>query len=67
MAGLLCDVHIWSLREDRDILVRDTDFSAFKYYEKSQQKGSVQQKRRNVKFVGRDLVTNTDDFSKEKD
>ena len=37
MATLLCDVHIWSIREDQ-VLVRDTDFSCFKYYDKGQQK-----------------------------
>jgi hypothetical protein len=36
MANLICDLHFWSLRED--LAVRDTDFSSFKYYDKSHQK-----------------------------
>ena len=39
MTSLLCDISIWSLREDdRGLLVRDTDFSCFKYYDKNQHK-----------------------------
>ena len=39
MTSLLCDISIWSLREDdRGLLVRDTDFSCFKYYDKNQLK-----------------------------
>ncbi len=36
MANLICDLHFWSLRDD--LAVRDTDFSSFKYYDKTQQK-----------------------------
>ena len=43
MTSLLCDISIWSLREDdRGLLVRDTDFSCFKYYDKSQQKSQAE-------------------------
>ena len=43
MTSLLCDISIWSLREDdRGLLVRDTDFSCFKYYDKSQQKSQTE-------------------------
>ena len=43
MTSLLCDISIWSLREDdRGLLVRDTDFSCFKYYDKNQQKGQAE-------------------------
>ena len=36
MANLICDLHFWSLKED--LAVRDTDFSCFKYHDKSQQR-----------------------------
>ena len=43
MTSLLCDISIWSLREDdRGLLVRDTDFSCFKYYDKNQQKNQAE-------------------------
>ena len=43
MTSLLCDISIWSLREDdRGLLVRDTDFSCFKYYDKNQQKSQAE-------------------------
>ena len=43
MTSLLCDISIWSLRDDeRGLLVRDTDFSCFKYYDKNQQKSQAE-------------------------
>ena len=44
MASLICEVHLWCVREDA-VFVRDTDFSSFKYYDKSQQKGQSEQRR----------------------
>jgi len=40
MVSIQCDIHAFSTRED--IQVRDTDFSCFKYYDKSGQKSQVE-------------------------
>jgi len=40
MVTIQCDIHAFSTRED--IQVRDTDFSCFKYYDKSLQKSQVE-------------------------
>ena len=42
MASLICEVHLWCVREDA-VFVRDTDFSSFKYCDKSQQVWSLTQ------------------------
>ena len=48
MANLICDLHIWSMRED--LTVRDTDFSAFKYYDKNVQKTVLEKPYAQVNF-----------------
>ena len=48
MANLICDLHIWSMRED--LTVRDTDFSAFKYYDKNVQKTILEKPYAQVNF-----------------
>lgn len=50
MSSLICDLHLWSLRED--LTVRDTDFSCFKYYDKANQKAVLDKPYAQVRVDG---------------
>ena len=41
MVSLQCEVHLLSLKPDTTTQVRDTDFSAFKYTEKTEAKAQA--------------------------
>ena len=53
MANLICDLHFWSLRDD--LAVRDTDFSSFKYFDKTQQKTILEKPYAQVKRICKNI------------